>query len=1198
MRKVGILLLMFALSLSCVPTKADEITVDSVVYSYDSGYDAYATVKGYVDGVINCTILDSIDGHKVNNISSSAFYGCSSLRSITIPSSVSKIGAMAFCDCNNLSSIVMPDSINEIGFYAFRNCSSLSSIRIPYGVSSIEMEMFKGCYKLASVIIPESVISIEKFTFYDCYSLSSIILPDKVVSIGEYAFTNCGSLTSIKIPGGVKKIDSNVFEGCKKLKTVELGDSITEFGYHAFHSCNNLVSIDIPESVTSIGSGAFMYCYNLREIVIPDNVTYVGADAFYECYNLTSATLQSKLISNIGAGAFWTSGLKQVYLKGQVIVNVADFTHLTNRFNNIVFFVEAGLYEKYILDSDWKKISKRIYSADMMTLRTIEVVANEERSAIFEELKDSAKYVANLKVKGSINGYDIMALRNKTSHLLYLDLSDADIVANDGGYEYYSGYHIERDNELGDRSFYETNLMSIKLPKSLKRIGHSAFSGCTYLETVECNEGLEYIADCAFRNCTNLETINLPNSLVSIGSYTAPDGPNYDVIPEGVFQNCTRLGPVLVIPDKITAIYGNTFKDCTSLDSVYIGKNVSEIHYAGFYGCTNIRYVAFNKGLKVVGHRAFENCSSLSELSLPYSVTTIDDNAFEDCISLKEIRIPSMTKRIGFYSFYGCDDVDNVYVYTVEPIDIEQSAFNFKSSPCLNVPKTSVELYVYNTQWSQFETVHEFDEPYDAFYINGDYELNDNTGRLDGEPDAELNATSGFIVQGDEAQILNEIELVHDGTNGATIIGAADDLTGNQVNLTAKIMKVNISVDGNRWYFFCFPFDVEHDSIECTTDYMFYSYDSNRRADSGSGWVQVDDNFTTLNKGVGYVFQAGHSGILTIHVNSDYLSFTATNQKETLNSYTSQNASDASWNFMGNPFISYYDVQDLAQVYDAPIVVWNGYGYDAYKPGDDDYQLKPFEAFFVQKESSSSYVEFLPENRLTYNQAATRSSLRAARRAQMGTPMNLDRQLVNIVLMGQDSLTDRTRIVYSVNASMDYEIGVDAAKFQADGVPQIYTLNGKTKYAINERPMGTDEIKLGYTAPKAGIYTLSVTRHDSEVEIYDNVAKSKVDFTFGDYSFQSQAGTFNDRFVVYKTSGGVTKVDNGFRLDGMTVKTIDGGIVIEGNLNGKVQVYSESGMLLAEPVKAGRVELGDGVYIIKVGDKSIKLNVNRGGYAL
>ena len=1147
----------------------------------------------------DCSSLTSITlPDSITILANGIFRNCSSLKSIIIPASVTEIGSSAFYGCNNLSSIDIPDNVKTIGNDAFRNCTNLTSVVIPDGITSLSEGLFRDCLSLNSILLPESVKTIGSMCFYGCNHLSSMVLPDGVNDIGDYAFYNCSSLASIIIPNGVKKINNYVFDGCKNLKTVSLGDSITEIRSQGFHNCNSLVSIDIPESVTYIGPGAFMYCYSLKTIVIPDSVTYVGADAFYECKNLSSVTLQSGLVPMIGACAFWTSGVKLFVLKGREILKVENFTYITNRFSDIVLFVEDGLYEEYVLDPEWKKISKRIYSADMMTLRTVEVVADESRSAIFEELKDSAKFVANLKVKGSINGYDIMALRNKSSHLLYLDLSEADIVANDGGYEYYSGCQIESDNELGDRCFYETNLMSIKLPKSLKRIGEYAFSNCIYLESVECNDGLEYIENCAFRNCSNLKSINLPNSLVSIGTYTAPYYSNYDYVSDGVFQNCTSLGPKLVIPEKITDIYGNTFKDCTSLDSVYIGKSVNEIHYASFYGCNNLRYVSFNRGLKVVGHRAFENCFSLSELSLPYSVTTIEDNAFEDCRSLKEIRIPSMTKSIGYSSFYGCDDVDNIYVYTVEPITIKQSAFSFKSSTCLNVPKTSVDLYVYNTQWSQFETVHEFDEPYDAFYLNGDYELNDNTGRLDGEPDAELNATSGFIVQGDEAQVLNEIELVHDGTNGATIIGGADDLTGNQVNLTAKIMKVNISVDGNRWYFFCFPFDVEHDSIECTADYMFYSYDGNRRAGTGAGWVQVEENFKTLNKGVGYVFQTGRSGILTIHVNSNYLSFTANNQKETLNAYSSENVSDASWNFMGNPFISYYDVQDLAKEYDAPIVVWNGYGYDAYKPGDDDYQLKPFEAFFVQKESGSSYVEFLPENRITYNQAAERSSLRAKKRTELGTPITLDRQLVNIVLMSQDSISDRTRIVYSTKAGMDYEIGVDASKFHTDGIPEIYTVNGTTKYAINERPMGTDDIKLGYIAPKAGTYTLSVPRHDAEIEIYDNDTHQTVDFTFGDYQFTSKAGTYNDRFVIHKTSGGVTAVENGFRLDGMTVTAFDGGIDIEGQFKGKVQIYSESGMLMAEPKQSGRVQLDGGVYIIKVGDRSIKLNVNRGGYAL
>ena len=733
----------------------------------------------------------------------------------------------------------------------------------------------------------------------------------------------------------------------------------------------------------------------------------------------------------------------------------------------------------------------------------------------------------------------------------------------------------------------------------MKTIGENAFSDCPYLESVVCYEGMETIKKAAFYNCQYLKQINLPQSLITLGSMQDMEKGMYDYYPDkGVFQNCSSLGPILDIPDKVTTITSYCFYRCVSLDSVHIGNKVRGICLGSFQGCDNLRKVSFNKNLSLIGQEAFSNCLNLRAISLPYSVSRIYDNAFAYCKSLNSIKIPSMTKQIGDKAFYGCDNVENVYTYTVEPVQIDQNTFSYTTTAILNVPKTSAELYEYNTQWSQFQIVHEFDEPYDAFYLMGDYELNDYTGRLDGEPDAELNSTSGFIVQGNETQQLNDIELIHDGTNGGTIIGGADDLTGNQANITAKSMKVNISVDGNRWYFFCFPFDVEHDSIECSGDYMFYSYDGTRRADMGAGWVQVEQDFQKLQKGVGYVFQTGRAGILTIHVGADYLSFASNSEKEALSIYESGDASNAHWNFMGNPFISYYDIQDLADEYDAPIVVWNGSSYDAYKPGDDDYQLKPFEAFFVQKEAGASYVEFLPENRLTYNQAAAVSSLRARRRTEMGTPMSLDRQLVNIVLTGQDSISDRTRIVYNTDASIEYEIGVDAAKFHTDGIPEIYTVNGTTKYAINERPMGTDDIKLGFIAPKSGNYTLSVPRMDADVQIYDNETHHTVDFTFGAYSFQTQAGTFNDRFVIHKTSDGVTVIDNGFCMDGMTVTVFDGGIDIDGQLKSRVQIYSDSGMLMAEPLQAGRVQLESGVYIIKIGDRSIKLNVNRGGNAI
>ena len=48
-----------------------------------------------------------------------AFEGCSSLKSVTIPNSVTSIGSWAFEDCSSLKSVTIPKSVTEIGEYAF-----------------------------------------------------------------------------------------------------------------------------------------------------------------------------------------------------------------------------------------------------------------------------------------------------------------------------------------------------------------------------------------------------------------------------------------------------------------------------------------------------------------------------------------------------------------------------------------------------------------------------------------------------------------------------------------------------------------------------------------------------------------------------------------------------------------------------------------------------------------------------------------------------------------------------------------------------------------------------------------------------------------------------------------------------------------------------------------------------------------------
>ena len=166
---------------------------------------------------------------------------------------------------------------------AFWYCSSLSEIVIPSSVTSIGDSAFYGCNSLSEIVIPSSITSIGDSAFYGCNSLSGIVIPSSVTSICDSAFWGCNSLSEIVIPSSVTSIGDRAFSSCDSLSEIVIPSSVTSIGKSAFWGCNSLSEIVIPSSVTSIGKGAFYVCDSLSEIVIPSSVTSIGDSAFYGC---------------------------------------------------------------------------------------------------------------------------------------------------------------------------------------------------------------------------------------------------------------------------------------------------------------------------------------------------------------------------------------------------------------------------------------------------------------------------------------------------------------------------------------------------------------------------------------------------------------------------------------------------------------------------------------------------------------------------------------------------------------------------------------------------------------------------------------------------------------------------------------------------------------------------------------------------
>ena len=116
----------------------------------DIGYRAYGQGGSAFE---NCTALESIviKGN-ITTIRVRTFYGCSSLKSITLPESLERIdGTNAFYDCSSLEEIIIPDKVTTIGDKSFSFCTSLTKVTIGKSVTSIGKNCFNECKKLATI---------------------------------------------------------------------------------------------------------------------------------------------------------------------------------------------------------------------------------------------------------------------------------------------------------------------------------------------------------------------------------------------------------------------------------------------------------------------------------------------------------------------------------------------------------------------------------------------------------------------------------------------------------------------------------------------------------------------------------------------------------------------------------------------------------------------------------------------------------------------------------------------------------------------------------------------------------------------------------------------------------------------------------------------------------------------------------------
>ena len=624
-------------------------------YDFQSG-DLYYNItsettvevtRGDYYSLTTATIPDTVihDGtiYSVKSIGSSAFSGCSSLTSITIPNSVTSIGDMAFCYCDSLASITIPNSVITMGGGVFCGCSLLKSISLSENITSIPV--FIDCPA-------ESAFCFEFGFFEGCSSLSSINIPNSITEIGNKTFSGCSSLESIVLPNSVQNLGGGIFYNCTALTSIQLSENITAL-QHRYD--------DMYQGI----EGFFENCSSLVSITIPANITYIGLDAFEGCTSLVSLTIEAEtppiIESSRSVIAYVPCGFIDTYLSAsgwqsfQIQEPLPKYSIILTSQNNDMGIVE--LSKNTSCHTEFYTTANYGYHFSQWSDG---VTDNPRTLTLTQDTTITAEFAPNQYTITTVSADEEMGYTEGDTVANYLEYITLSAIAN-------YGYHF-----VGWSDYTYENPRVVQVTEDM--IYTAIFEKNLYNISLQSNNGtIESVTQAAY-----LDDV----TMMAVADY----GYHFTQWSDGVTDNPRTF--VITQDTAFIAEFEQTYSGQCG-DNLYWGYANDTLTITG----TGAMYDERPWGLFV---------NEIHKIVLPTGITHIGKDAFQDCIGLRDIDLPYTLETIGDYSFNGCRRLITINCYPLLPPIAESTSFSNYSAN-LYAPCDNLDEYKYDMVFGQFK---------------------------------------------------------------------------------------------------------------------------------------------------------------------------------------------------------------------------------------------------------------------------------------------------------------------------------------------------------------------------------------------------------------------------------------------------------------------------------------------------------------